>query len=874
MEENSKNEILVTKQNNINSINNIPDEYQELLEDNNKREKQRLINVFNELSNNLDKNEGNRIIDLYKSHTYEDYYNNKYIRKDNGCIFWFMTIFIFPLFVIINLVGIFLIIPIEDTLSKLLWSSIKCKLEIFCNQNEFEKQSSFFDYFLEEFSKEPLNFSLMMFWSFVGIKCLKTCGFRKTSFAFHFFNSLMILFIYNFDFNKVNNNKKYGYARILMILLLWFFTGFTCGSTTLLSQQILINYYSLIFSDEQKEIDIKEINEMKEEEEKNEEKENKEDKDEEYFINFENKILNKLKEKTNQMNINYENIGRKDLKNLLKQILKEEINKNKEDKSILMFTVKEIYKKLAISNNQKFQRNTSNKLKTKFDSYWIVAITTFVGYMIRYGISIFFSKIRDNNYEKNNEINNNKNYTNYTNFTDFFFHSNNETNETNYSDVAHDDKTLFLFIYIIYIFCIVISIILYTFFKCCIVLKKGKQIIENVKNTKSINNEGMISNQKKSKCELLHEYFCIHKIFFEIFNCIFYIETKKVDNSKCKIGCCSACGGIIKHYCNESICNIFSSEDNEINCCPCCKDYNKEDYDKKVQFFCYCYQEKGFFSWLDKFITNETQKKIVPFMFLYFISNLIIIGSEKKYKDKIENNKFSLQEKKSFILIFLEIFSLYILIMFLIKRLKGKVEFRKDSELSCLGKLIKNSNEITIELYAIIFFNSVSNLFFTAFLPLIEFLGASQDEKDNIYAPIFFRKFFIFELNYYCVNISSNEENKELLLSQSTLITIYLLLSDKVISIINWIFGDIFDINIYSIQNIFSYLVYIIFLLAYNLFKMKKKGVIEYFGGVCLCNCCWCNKRTSFSCCYCESCDSICSYRENCNFWICEFCND
>ena len=47
--------------------------------------------------------------------------------------------------------------------------------------------------------------------------------------------------------------------------------------------------------------------------------------------------------------------------------------------------------------------------------------------------------------------------------------------------------------------------------------------------------------------------------------------------------------------------------------------------------------------------------------------------------------------------------------MFLIKRAKGKIEIRKDDELTCLGKLFKNSNEIIIELYAIIFFNSVFN---------------------------------------------------------------------------------------------------------------------------------------------------------------------
>ena len=250
----------------------------------------------------------------------------------------------------------FFLISIEDTLSKLLWSSIKCKLEIFCNQNEFENQSNFFDFFLGEFSKEPINFNLMMFWSFIGIKCLKTCGFRKTSIAFHFLNSLVILIIYNFDFSKVENNKNYGYARITMLFLLWLFTGFTFGSTTLLSKKILTNYYSLIFSDEKKELDSKEINEMKEQKEEKkegeeEEEEKKEDEVEKNYKDLEKKLLNKLKEKTNQINSNYENLGRKEPKNMLKQILKEEINKDKINKNIIMFTIKKIYKDLVKKPN-------------------------------------------------------------------------------------------------------------------------------------------------------------------------------------------------------------------------------------------------------------------------------------------------------------------------------------------------------------------------------------------------------------------------------------------------------------------------------------------------------------------------------------------
>ena len=72
---------------------------------------------------------------------------------------------------------------------------------------------------------------------------------------------------------------------------------------------------------------------------KEEEKEKKENKVDKYFN--EKKILNNLKEKTNQMNVSYENLKRKKgLKNIFNLSLKEEINKNKEKKIILMFTIK------------------------------------------------------------------------------------------------------------------------------------------------------------------------------------------------------------------------------------------------------------------------------------------------------------------------------------------------------------------------------------------------------------------------------------------------------------------------------------------------------------------------------------------------------
>jgi hypothetical protein len=89
-------------------------------------------------------------------------------------------------------------------------------------------------------------------------------------------------------------------------------------------------------------------------------------------------------------------------------------------------------------------------------------------------------------------------------------------------------------------------------------------------------------------------------------------------------------------------------------CSNCCK-YNEDDYDKDTQNFCYYYQEKSFCEWLDKFITNDIQKEIIPSMVLYFLSRLVTIGSEEDFnnkKDNLEQGEFILD----FILVLFYIF--------------------------------------------------------------------------------------------------------------------------------------------------------------------------------------------------------------------------
>ena len=89
---------------------------------------------------------------------------------------------------------------------------------------------------------------------------------------------------------------------------------------------------------------------------------------------------------------------------------------------------------------------------------------------------------------------------------------------------------------------------------------------------------------------------------------------------------------------------------------------------------------------------------------------------------------------------------------------------------------------------------------------------------------ILINKYFVFSLNYYCANVVELKKGLEILLSQSTLITIYLNLIDLFIYVIDIIIPDI---NVlYMIQLVLSgilfLILYIIFIPYFCIFLCKR----------------------------------------------------
>ena len=141
------------------------------------------------------------------------------------------------------------------------------------------------------------------------------------------------------------------------------------------------------------------------------------------------------------------------------------------------------------------------------------------------------------------------------------------------------------------------------------------------------------------------------------------------------------------------------------------------------------------------------------------------------------------------------------------------------------------------------------------------------------------KRYFFFSLNYYCTSISESKRGNEMLLSQSTLITIYLFINNIIISFIQRILFDNnennYD-NLYRIQLFFSIIFVIIFyfLIINNIifFLCKKFKLYYCVEGICLCHCYCCNEDSICHCCYCHCCEENCSYCDCCDCECWSFC--
>ena len=353
-------------------------------------------------------------------------------------------------------------------------------------------------------------------------------------------------------------------------------------------------------------------------------------------------------------------------------------------------------------------------------------------------------------------------------------------------------------------------------------------------------------------------------------------------------------------------------EDDIINFCKCCCiEYDEKDYEKDNQFFCYCYQAKRKQKWLNNFLTNNIQQRIVPYLLEYFILRMSIIGFEKQYE--INRIDFELVENYIFIGIFIGTFFLFFYFTFsfskFYKILIGAEYYNNENlnqgkEISNIGLL---SNEILSGVNGILFFNSL----FSLILSSIFHSTMGSENKEFIFSehnyiiliPILMGKFYHFTLNYYCISYS--EDNKKFeLISGSTLISFYLLIWEFIISLIKSSCDEKSINALYITQLVISCLVILYFLIIMISFIISKTSFMAdccdflneieklCFCFLLFCFCCagfWYSPEVfdhidcenSCTCeCDCESCIIEWSWRFNCcfckedNYYYVENCCD
>ena len=130
-------------------------------------------------------------------------WDNQYIK----IFFHFMFMFVLPLFVTINLIGIFQIISVMNIFYESIKKAIICYMEW---EDKDDKSSydfyNFYDYYFKESINEGIEFDLIETMGFLGTIIYQFSGFTVSSSLFLGINGLSLFLIVNF-FNQYREGK-------------------------------------------------------------------------------------------------------------------------------------------------------------------------------------------------------------------------------------------------------------------------------------------------------------------------------------------------------------------------------------------------------------------------------------------------------------------------------------------------------------------------------------------------------------------------------------------------------------------------------------------------------------------------------------------
>ena len=456
------------------------------------KDKARLIVVLDNIKDKLNREKNKAMNEVYLSNSVEQMIENKEKRYKNinnlsKCLYKFQLFMITSAF----LAGSFFIASLKKSFWNFFFPSLKCRLDIFCDKEDFKKKSNFFGYSVEQLLREPVDLNLIMFWNSIGNSLLNSIGFVPTSLILLFTNSLNLLLTYNIAYDDYDpEDCKYSFLKMLLLFFNGLFMVFSFGSSTLLAQQKLIDYYSLF-----------------------DEESNEQEKKEDYIELTEtdkNSDLINNPEDSDSIKINDKKVK------LEEKIEKKEEDKNKNFDSMLLFGI-------------------ANLFGYFWKNMWSIGA---IGVKQEYLGTLNISNMHFN--QENLDIIN----ILYLNNSDIpIINNSNDTNNTNNTNKLTENQLnqrIFIIIGFIYFCCIIISVILYSIFFCCFFKNKEEEGEQKCCGKKK-------EKEKKSTC-------CLWNKACSITGFILYSEIvsldKDIKNGEMEgPGCCQLCCEIINHYC-------------------------------------------------------------------------------------------------------------------------------------------------------------------------------------------------------------------------------------------------------------------------------------------------------------------------------------
>ena len=240
-----------------------------------KKEKEVLVKFFDDLKTKLNspENEEKTFDEIYEDYLDSEFITKSHIKEkiDKFCL-KFMIFFFGPFFGITFLIGIFQIKSIMNALLNLITEScIKyyyCTFNSNCTVNYSVKELNvfnFYNYYYNYTMNESIDVNLMLMTGIIGNLFLSWIGF-KLSIALIFgpINIGAIFWLLNFEFS-IGNEFDYDWVKILNLIVIYIIFYIGLGSSSLLSQQILIESYFKYktYLIEKKNAQLKQIDEQR-----------------------------------------------------------------------------------------------------------------------------------------------------------------------------------------------------------------------------------------------------------------------------------------------------------------------------------------------------------------------------------------------------------------------------------------------------------------------------------------------------------------------------------------------------------------------------------------------------------------------------------